>query len=226
MRYQIQTTPIWDAFKEQKECPICAIYAVVSGRLVNQYLGEAVMEPDYRVRVNKYGFCDKHTSALYEGENKLGLALQFHTRGEALTKELKSPATQKAADAEAARIRKELSTCVICDQVNETMLRYAQTIAQMYKHETEFPAYVQNCGGLCLPHYVLLLESCKHAGSDTEKYLNTLVNLQKKQLARINGELEWFTLKFDYRNADKPWRTSKDALPRAINKYRGEIIKP
>jgi len=224
MRYQIQTMPIWDAFKSQKECPVCAIYAGASDRLVNQYLGEAVMEPDYRVRVNKRGFCDKHTTDLYAGDNKLGLGLQIHTRGEALAKSLKKPSSAKTAQVEADRIRKELSTCVICDQLKDTMERYGQTIAQMYKYEEDFSEYLEKCGGLCLPHYALLLEHCKYAGSDTEKYLTALYDLQKRQLGRINGELEWFTLKFDYRNADKPWRNSKDALPRAINKYRGELI--
>ena len=184
------------------------------------------MEPDYRVRVNKYGFCDKHTADLYAGENKLGLALQYHTRGEALAKGLKEPCSPKAAAAEAARLLAELSTCVICNQVADTMERYAQTIAQMYKHEPEFPPLLEGCGGICIPHYALLLEHCKHAAGDTQKYLAALYTLQKNQLARINGELEWFTLKFDYRNADKPWRNSKDALPRAINKYRGELVKP
>ena len=217
--------PIWDAFKTQKECPVCAIYTTASDRLVGQYLGEAVMEPDYRIRVNNRGFCDKHTADLYAGENKLGLGLQVHTRGEVLVKGLKEPASPKNALSEAERIRKELSTCVICDQLRNTMERYGQTIAQMYKHEEDFPAYLEKCGGFCLPHYALLLEHCKYAGGDTAKYLAALYNLQKKQLTRINGELEWFTLKFDYRNADKPWRNSKDALPRAINKYRGELIK-
>lgn len=217
--------PIWDAFKVQKECPVCAIYGVASDRLVGQYLGEAVMEPEYRVRVNKRGFCDKHTAGLYAGDNKLGLGLQIHTRGEALTKGLKEPVSPKSAHAEADRIKKELATCVICDQLNVTMERYGQTIAQMYKHEEGFAEYLEKCGGLCLPHYALLLEHSKYAGSGTSKYLKALYSLQKKQLDRINGELEWFTQKFDYRNADKPWRNSKDALPRAINKYRGELIK-
>lgn len=224
MRYQIQTTPIWDAFKTTKECPVCTIYRNVSDRLVDQYLGEAVMEPDYRVRVNKRGFCTYHTQKLYNGDSKLGIALQIHTRGECVAKSLVPPSNPKIAAKEAARLRSSLTTCVICDQADETMVRYSQTIAQMYCNEAEFPQLVRASGGFCIPHYALLLEHCKHAGSKAEDYLVSLYSLQKKQLDRINGELEWFTLKFDYQHADKPWRTSKDALPRAINKYRGEIV--
>ena len=43
-------------------------------------------------------------------------------------------------------------------------------------------------------------------------------------LKRIEGELEWFTLKFDYRNDGKPWGNSKDAPERAINKLMGACV--
>ena len=35
-------------------------------------------------------------------------------------------------------------------------------------------------------------------------------------------DVEWFTLKFDYRNQSKPWGNSKDAVPRAIALLGGE----
>ncbi len=37
-------------------------------------------------------------------------------------------------------------------------------------------------------------------------------------MKRVTDDLEWFTDKFDYRNEDKPWKNSKDALPRSMNK--------
>ena len=43
-------------------------------------------------------------------------------------------------------------------------------------------------------------------------------------LSRVADELEWFTLKFDYRNADKPWGNSRDALERAVTKLRGWCV--
>jgi hypothetical protein len=35
-------------------------------------------------------------------------------------------------------------------------------------------------------------------------------------MKEMEDGLEWFTNKFDYRNADAPWKNSKDALPRAM----------
>ena len=31
----------------------------------------------------------------------------------------------------------------------------------------------------------------------------------------------WFTKKFDYRNAQEPWKNSRDALPRGMRKMTG-----
>ena len=51
-----------------------------------------------------------------------------------------------------------------------------------------------------------------------------LAAMELENLKRVESELEWFTLKFDYRNADKPWGNSKDAPDRAINKLMGACV--
>ena len=44
-------------------------------------------------------------------------------------------------------------------------------------------------------------------------------------LAQDEKDLEWFTLKFDYRNQDKPWGNSRNALERTVNRLRGRCLK-
>ena len=59
----------------------------------------------------------------------------------------------------------------------------------------------------------------------TEEQKNSLISwLEQKNLERTEHDLEWFTLKFDYRNQDKPWGNSKDAVERTINKLKGRAI--
>ena len=53
-------------------------------------------------------------------------------------------------------------------------------------------------------------------GSGTDK--KTMV------VQRVTDEIEWFTRKFDYRNDDKPWGNSRDAVERSLNKLRGHIV--
>ena len=56
------------------------------------------------------------------------------------------------------------------------------------------------------------------------KAVDMLCDLQKQNLERIEKEIEWFTLKFDYRNQSKPWGNSQDSVERTINKLRGACV--
>ena len=123
MQYHIQTAPIWDSFRQKCDCPICSLYSVSESRLVKQYLGEAVMQPDYRVKVNSRGFCSKHLLALYRGDNKLGVALQTLTRTETVDNDIGDIKTAKQAKQLAKRLAETLDTCVICDTVDEMIAR-------------------------------------------------------------------------------------------------------
>lgn len=224
MQYHIQTSPIWDAFKSGCDCPLCAIYQKSSDRLVEQYLNEAVMEPDYRVRVNKLGFCTKHLKQLFEGKNKLGLALQLNTRTAAMLEKMKIADNFKQAKKQAEELEKSLDTCVICETVDEMMERYAYTIAQMYRDEKEFPKTFRLSNGFCLPHYVLLLKNSGKASNKIAEYLNDLTGLQISTTAKINNETQRFTEKFDYRNNGSGGVPDPDTVPGAIKKLRGRIL--
>ena len=48
--------------------------------------------------------------------------------------------------------------------------------------------------------------------------------LQIENLERVEKDLEWFTLKADHRNKDKPWGNSQDAVERSVNKMRGGAV--
>lgn len=221
MQYHIQTTPIWDAFRSGAECPLCAIYLRTEERLVAKYLNEAVMEPDERVAVNKRGFCERHLKKLYAGQNKLGLALQLHTRSEKLLADLRRPGNAKAAKKEADRVRGALSTCVVCDAADEMMERYAYAVAEMYRHEPEFPALFAASNGFCLRHYALLLDYVSHAKSAAESYAKALYDVARTRLAEVSADLRAFADQYDYR-ASRAAGSAKDALPRMIRKLLGE----
>ena len=117
--------------------------------------------------------------------------------------------------------------CVLCERLNNNMERYIYTILYMYRHEAEFPALFAQSKGMCLKHYQETLEmSPKHLSGETlEKFVDTLADLEVENFERLEKELEWFTLKFDYRNEDKPWGNSRDAVKRSVNKLREQIIE-
>ena len=221
MQYHIQTTPIWDAFRSDCDCPMCKLYDRVQSRLVKQYVDEAVMEPSARIKVNARGFCPRHSALLFGGGNKLGVALQFHTRSEHVIGKITEVKNAKAAKKLAEKLDGELSTCVICDEAAEVMERYAYTVAEMFLNESEFPEVLKNTNGFCLPHFSLLLKYASHAGKTQEEYLRVHVARQRDGIKKLCGELDRFTRRFDYRSTDKQPGNNNDALARAINKLEG-----
>ncbi len=224
MQYHIQTTPVWDAFKEQDDCPMCRIYKMSEQRLVKQYLGEAVMQPEYRVRVNERGFCTRHTLALYRGDNKLGTALQFATRIETVNKNIREIKKAKQSKALAHDLGENLDTCVICDTVDEMMVRYSYTVAQMFDNEKDFPALFAESKGFCMKHFTWLLQYVSYAGKSADKYLETLINIQKKALDKAESDLNMFASKFDYRNAGRVSDRYDNAIAEAIKILKGNIL--
>ena len=55
--------------------------------------------------------------------------------------------------------------------------------------------------------------------------VDTLTDIELKNFERLEGELEWFTAKFDYRNQDKPWGNSRDAVKRSVNKLCRQVVE-
>jgi len=249
LKIHIDTAPVWESYKTDCECPLCLLSAKVEAANVNYFLGESVMEPDQRIEVNKKGFCPRHFKQLYDAGNRLGLGLMTHTYMKETLKALKSHAEtlkgcaaaeagkpiykrigpKKGADlvSAATAIREIEERCVLCERLNDNMERYMYTLLYMYKHEPEFPALLAQSKGMCLKHYRQILEMApKHlSGESLYKFVDVLTEIEMNNFDRLEGEIEWFTLKFDYKNDDKPWGNSRDAVKRSIIKLREHIIE-
>lgn len=249
LRQHIDTAPIWEVYKEDCECPLCLLNTKVENSNVNYFLGESVMEPDQRIEVNEKGFCSRHFKQLYDAGNRLPLGLMTHTHIKETLRSLRTHAEKmKASAAEeagkpiykrigpkkggnmvetAAEIANFSERCVLCERLVDNMERYIYTILYMYKHEPEFPKLFAESKGMCLKHYRQALEMApKHlSGEKLEQFADTLVDLEVANFERLEKEVEWFTLKFDYKNEDKPWGNSRDSVKRGINKLREHTIE-
>ena len=243
MKYTLDTIPVLDVYKTDCECPLCRLKLLCENQYVDTMLASAYMEPEWRIRSNETGFCTRHFEQMFDRRNRLGLALMTHTHMQEVIKSLESildgkPAAKKGlfsslrgagkADDNGmpARIRARIDGCVICEQVDRSLERYAYTIAQLYFTNSEFKRMFESSKGLCLPHLALLLEMAEKtlSGAQIGEFTAALAKLEPDNLRRVEGELEWFTLKFDYRNDGKPWGNSKDAPDRAINKLMGACV--
>lgn len=248
MQYHLDTIPVWDALKAHSVCPVCLLSNKLEADRIQYYLGGSVMEPDIRIQVNKKGFCPRHQQLLYEQKNKLGHALMMlsHTDEvlEGLNKSIdklsgtdkpgkkallfsKDRQGQMSVERESAGMLHITSAgCVICDAVNEHMNRYNYTFLHLFKNDTSFKQEFSRSDGLCLEHTAVLIQFAAEQFDPglCREFALVSLRLLKDKLSGVREDLYWFTQKFDYRNQDKPWGNSKDALERVINTLQGHVI--
>ena len=247
MRYHIDTIPVWDAVKQKGDCPLCALRRRNELIDVERFLGGSVMEPDTRIQVNQKGFCPRHQALLYAQKNRLGHALMMHThlketigRAVPVLEEARAAAEKGAGTpavkrllgkndgkqdlrAAAGRLRAISSTCILCDTIEENTRRYAYTLLHLYKNDPAFRKEFAASRGVCLPDMAMLLEMAEEAlsGDTLRDFLKDLRDTMVQSMDKLEKDIEGFTLKFDYRNADKPWGDSRGSLERTINKLQG-----
>jgi hypothetical protein len=244
MKYKLETIPVWDAFKEDTECPLCFLKEKAEERYLKFYLGSSVMNPETRVEVNKTGFCPHHYSGLLQMRSNHSLGLMTHThlekRMELLEthfKTLKNEASKisgksvslksKKLSGAIRNLEKHLKdhedSCMICKRIEYTIQRYTYTIIHLWKTDGEFKDFFLKSNSFCfhhLPSLLTMAEESLNPGKMGE-FVEDLINLVERNNERIEKEILWFTQKFDSKNFDKPWGTSEDAHYRTIQKLTG-----
>ena len=238
MKEQLYTIPVNDAFDKDCECPLCQMYRDIEDAALEFTLGPSYMEDDIRMETDKAGFCTKHIKQLYESQNRLGIALMLHTHMQHTTKSLeklsknqtvskKSLFQKKVPSSVTKYINKLNNSCYICNRVNNVFKRYIATIIHCYQHDSEFPDKFNNSKGFCTKHYGMLYDAALDVMSGTKltDFINSLNNIYFTNIKRVTDDLEWFIDKFDYRNEDAPWKSSKDAVQRSIIKTNSTFVE-
>ncbi|MBP3616644.1 MAG: hypothetical protein J6J38_01260 [Lachnospiraceae bacterium] len=229
MKEQLYTIPVNEALEKDCECPVCAMYQELEKASLEYTLGPSYMEDDVRMVTDKIGFCSVHAKELYRQQNRLGLALILKTHMDRTIKDVerlaKGPVMGgglfKKKDAPVVEYLKKMNcSCFVCERVEHVFERYIATIFYLYEKEADFRAKLAQCKGFCNEHYALLYEQAplQLSGKYLEEFIEMLNEVYLTNMKRVRDDLEWFTDKFDYRNADAPWKNSKDALPRTIVK--------
>ncbi len=225
MKYHIDTGLIYDKFKENADCPLCLIKQLIEEQLLHEYLNDAVMEDDTHILVVKNGFCERHFDMLFARPNKLSLAIQADSNIPTLQALLEPPkgfgSEKKVADS----LDKARKTCVICDHLADSMVKYYKTVAQMFHGEKYFYKLLISSKGFCLEHYAELVRFAKFAGPSKKSYLEILSKVEKNALKKVKENLKAFCAKHDYRNAMLPLGDAEFALPETRDKLYGKKYK-
>lgn len=240
MKEQLHTIPLTEAFSSGDECPFCYLERQTEQRAIRYTLGPSAsyMELDIRAVTDEEGFCREHLKKMYDYGNALGNALILQTWYIGMMEELQSQLdsyempekrslfrrkkTEETEESLIPWLRKKLDSCFLCNQVEGNMERYFATFFAMVK-DPEFRTLVEQSKGFCLRHFLPLLKQAGESlpNSQREWFYGTVPALTKENLARVQGDLDWFAAKFDYRNAHADWKNSRDAVSRAMQKYQG-----
>ena len=225
----IHTMPVLDALRDPKGCAFCVMKNKIERDAIHFILSPAYMEDDVRKETNKAGFCETHFAAMYAKQNRLGLALMLHTHLQLLNKDmtaivknkLPAPFFGKDVNGPPARLRahlaKTLASCYVCSKVENTFARYVDTFLYLWGKDGEDARLIKSQKGYCLPHFTVLLAEAENLGrSKRDRFMEEIAQPQLAHMQELEEDLEWFTLKFDHRNANEPWKNAKDALPRAL----------
>ena len=245
MKEKLYTIPLNDAFKEGGECPFCNIERSLEEHTLDFVLGPGAsyMEDDVRAETDAQGFCRAHYKKLYDYGNRLGTGLILKTHFQKLNQELEQQIKMFAPSRASlmGRFRKDKKTgsssrtsigawiaekeesCYICRFYKETWQRYLDTFFDQYRKNPEFKELFLHGKGFCLPHFGELTEEADRVLSDKEKtvFFQELFPLMQENMKRMYDDLDWFCDKFDYRYKDADWKTSRDALPRGMQKAAG-----
>lgn len=241
MKEKLYTIPLTDAFKSGDECPFCYVERMLEQHSIQFVLGSGAsyMEDDIRSQTDQYGFCRDHYQKLYNYGNRLGCGLILSThlkkKNEELSKLLQNHKptkirflkrlnkTSSETNPLSSWIQEQTNTCYICNHINDTYERYLDSFFELYKKEPQFQTLVKNCNGFCITHFHDLITKSAQSLSSSEyqHFYEVIAALMLQNLQRVQNDIEWFCEKFDYRNKDKDWKNSKDALQRSMQKMAG-----
>ena len=220
MRYDITNIPVAEVFEEGDGCPICRLRDTLEKRAVEYITGAAMMEPDIRIETNKKGFCLTHYRQVLGQRNRLSVALTMETRLEELEKQIFTGSfIGKAAKKQAKDAAAALSTCYVCQQMEDAMAKMLATVCRTWEGQREFRDLFEGQDCLCLPHFAALVEASASAMSKKAQpdFAKASSLLARKYLTSLREDVHHFCGMYDHSNAgNNDWGNSKDSIERAV----------
>lgn len=225
MRETICTIPINDIFSPKDGCPICRMENMLEEQYVRFITGDAMMEPNIRIETNKKGFCRRHFLQMCECGQKLpnALILESHLQeiiDVYMPKKLKGKPDKKQLEG----IKKELSSCYVCDRISADMRHFMATVFVEWAKGGEFRELYKQQPFICLKHYSFVMDCASGGGVPSKQlpefYADT-AGLTKNYLESLKSDITRFCSMFDYRSKGQGWGTSKDSIERSIDFLTG-----
>jgi hypothetical protein len=177
-------------------CAICRLAHKASDSYLNALLYEGVIDVPIREELrNSRGPCHRHAWQMASKRGSvLGTAVIYRDVVNALAKALQEePARRWRGNRDGMARRLAPTTgCPACSLEQDAERRSAKTLLK-HLGSADLAAAYAGAGGLCLPHFQIVLA---HAGEGASR---TLAQWQESALCRLRDELDELIRKHDYR---------------------------
>lgn len=230
MKEKLYTIPINDAFHEDCECPLCAMYHQLEEDALRLTMA-GYMVDDQRMESNQTGFCEKHIQMLLARQDRLGVALMLNTHMETVIRNLEGHKPEMVKKTLFGKVKETgnpvtnyteqvSESCFVCDKIQAIFRQYLKTICYLYKKEADFRQTLLSAKGFCTKHYGMLYQAGieELGGKVQESFLTDITTLYIENMKRVKEDLDWYIQKYDYRFKDEPWKNAKDAVERSLVK--------
>jgi len=115
--------------------------------------------------------------------------------------------------------------CPACRHVDLFMKFYVNAFVDaLNERDRRIVELFKASKGLCIPHYAAVMCSLDEKLPDLRKgpIAREIIDVQLKNIDRLNSELHEFIRKHDYRFSKEPWGKERDVVPRGVAKLSGK----
>ncbi len=220
MAEHLYTIEINEHFEKKCGCPVCSLHAMLEKNEIDTITGAAMMEPTVRIETNRLGFCYEHFNMMITNGKRLPVALILQSHLE----EIRTHINFSKPDSTEKYLQTLKRSCYVCTRLDEKMNHVYSNIAYLWKTDDHFKKVFSEQSFFCLPHYQALLAASKELGrKDRLAFCEALGTVTENSLRTLNGDIDWFCKKFDYRFAKEDWKNSKDAIERTVKALTSKL---
>jgi hypothetical protein len=210
------------------ECFLCALEDEIERKYIDAYLSDFVMDAKAREKVvESMGFCNHHfykmliAASKPESPNGHGIALIAQSIIEKLIQDLQRQ--KKHCKGCFCQI-KSVKNCPACVHLASFREIYNKKIVELlYSRDEEFLKLFKNSKGLCLPHFITLLNAVeKTTYNQSRDIIKAIVDVEEENFRRLNMELSEYVRRQSYEFSDKDRTAIEGVLFRSVQKIVGK----
>jgi len=211
-----------------EECFLCALEEEIERKYVDTYLSELVMDASSREKIiESRGFCNHHFYKILIAASKPGssdghgIVLVNENILEKLIQDVHRQESQNMKSFHKLLVTE--NKCPACIHLAEFSRIYAEKIVELLSSgNEEISELLKESKGFCIPHFVALVHMAEEITStQTKKIINTLIEVEEKNLRGLNSELAEYIKRQSYEFSERDRAVVADVVPRSVKKIAG-----